>query len=358
MDVKDVVQRGYSERATSCVPAMGIEAVAVCRANGIAAPLLANIPQEVIDRDFGCGNPTGYARVGDTVLDLGSGSGKICYALAQIVGASGRVIGVDMNPDMLDLARRNLNAFRARTGLSNVTFLRGQIEDLRLDLDRVDAGLAGHTVQSFDDLYRLTHQLEDMRTKAPLIPDETVDLVVSNCVINLVETGAKDRVWSEIFRVLRPGGRIALSDNVSSADLPDDLRNDPELWAGCYAGVYQEQAFYEALRQAGFAGLTIVDRTDVPEKKIGDVEFRSVTVTAVKPPLAAPGSGRRTAIYRGPFESVTIDGGMRLARGVPTTLTSETAALLMQPPFRDHVDFAEEAVNRAASQGGCCSPGR
>lgn len=357
MDVKEAVQAGYSQRATAKSAVMGLEAVTVCRAGGIDRSLLENVPQEVIDHDYGCGNPTRFARMGDVVLDLGSGSGKICYALAQVVGKTGAVIGIDMNPDMLELARRNQGVFTRATGLSNLTFARAHIQDLALDLEAADVALAGRTIGSFADFEALEKDLCNIRVQKPLIADESVDLVVSNCVINLVETGQKDRVWTEIFRILKPGGRIALSDNVSSKPIPARLRNDPDLWVGCYAGVYEEQAFYRALVRAGFVGLTIENRMSVPDKTVDDIEFRSVTVTAHKPASVACGEADRAVLYRGPFQRVELEGGQTFQRGQPTPVNATTAALLSLDPLV----AAFETVNGLSStpddggQSGCCS---
>jgi len=357
MDVKEAVQAGYSQRATAKQAVMGLEAVTVCRAGGIDRSLLENVPQEVIDHDYGCGNPIGYARIGDVVLDLGSGSGKICYALAQVVGQTGAVIGVDMNPDMLALARRNQDEFARSTGLSNLTFARAHIQDLALDLDAADAALAGRTIESFADFEALEKDLRDVRMQKPLIADESVDLVVSNCVINLVETSQKDRVWTEIFRILKPGGRVALSDNVSSRPIPAALKNDPDLWVGCYAGVYEEQAFYHALLEAGFVGLMIENRMSVPDKTVDGIEFRSVTVTAHKPASVVCGATDCAVLYRGPFHRVELDGGQAFERGQPTPVSAKTAALLSLGPL----DAAFEIVNALSGapddggQSGCCS---
>jgi len=356
MDVKDAVQAGYSQRATAEHAVMGLEAVTVCRAGGIDRALLANVPAEVIDHDYGCGNPTGYARKGDTVLDLGSGSGKICYALAQVVGETGAVIGVDMNPDMLALARRNQDVFARTTGLANLTFARAHIQDLALDLDAADTALAGRTVESFSDFEALEKDLREVRVQTPLIADESVDLVVSNCVINLVETSQKDRVWAEIFRILKPGGRIALSDNVSSEPIPARLREDPDLWVGCYAGVYEEQAFYRALLAAGFAGLTIEHRLDVPDKTVDGIEFRSVTVTAHKPARVPCGEADRAVLYRGPFRRVELEDGQSFERGRPTVVSAQTGALVALGPFKAAFEtvLGPSGAPEAGGPSGCC----
>jgi SAM-dependent methyltransferase len=185
--------------------------------------------------------------------------------------------------------------------------------------------VAGRTINSLEDYAALQDHLKDLRTRQPMIADNSVDLVVSNCVINLVDTASKGQVLQEIFRVLKPGGRIALSDNVSNIPVPDDIKNDPELWVGCYAGVYQEQEFYRALSAVGFVGLTIEDRAAVPEKTIGDVTFHSVTVTATKPGQAPHSAVPARVLYKGPWSEVTAGAGMALKRGEVTEVSAEIA---------------------------------
>jgi len=150
------------------------------------ASYLELIPKEVLERDYGCGDPSRYVRAGDSVLDLGSGGGKICFIAAQIVGKEGQVFGVDMNEEMLDLARRSAPELAERLGYSNVSFGRGRIQDLRLDLDRVDAWLAKSPVRCAADLSKFNDFCVRIRREAPLVPDGSVDIVLSNCVLNLV----------------------------------------------------------------------------------------------------------------------------------------------------------------------------
>lgn len=352
MSIKNAVLQGYSERIAQADGAMGTEAAKVCQINAYDPELLSKIPQEVVDRDYGCGNPSKYAQVGDVVLDLGSGSGKICYILAQIVGASGQVIGVDMNRDMLDLSRRYQSAFAETVGYENLRFFWGSIDDLASDLETVQNAVTGRQIDSIDDYTSLGSLLKELRERQPMIADNSVDLVVSNCVINLVDTDSKGQVLKEVFRVLRPGGRIALSDNVSNIPVPKAIRNDPDLWVGCYAGVYQEQEFYQALRNAGFVGLNIEERAEVPEKNIGDVMFQSVTVTGTKPLLAGDETDSRRVLYKGPWNEVTDDFGTVLKRGEIIAVSPETALQLRHSAYADNLHFLDERI--ASSADSCC----
>src|SRR5437867_3333093 len=145
------------------------------------------IPAEVIEKDYGCGDPSRYVQPGETVLDLGSGAGKICFIAAQIVGAQGRVIGVDMTDEMLAVARRNAPIVAERLGYANVEFRKGRIQDLGLDVEIVDAELKKNPIANANTFLRAQELAADLRVKHPLVETESVDVVVSNCVLNLVE---------------------------------------------------------------------------------------------------------------------------------------------------------------------------
>jgi ubiquinone/menaquinone biosynthesis C-methylase UbiE len=161
------------------------------------------------------------------VLDLGSGAGKICYIAAQIVGPGGRVIGVDANDEMLALAGKYRQSIGERIGYHNVEFRKGRIQDLRLDLALVDSYLAENPVASVADLARFNDYCAVIKAERPLVTDESIDLVISNCVLNLVRPEDKEQLFEEMFRVVRRGGRVAISDIVSDEDVPVELQRDP-----------------------------------------------------------------------------------------------------------------------------------
>src|SRR5438093_10256378 len=204
------------------------------------------IPQEVIERDYGCGNPSVYLREGETVLDLGSGTGKICFIAAQIVGQNGKVIGVDMTDEMLEVARRNAPIVAERIGYENVEFRKGRIQDLALDLEELDRQLKRNPITDAASFLAADELAEELRAKHPLIISDSVDVVVSNCVLNLVELKSKRQLFEEIFRILKKGGRAVISDIVSDEEVPDHLQGDPELWSGCISGAFTEEGFVDA----------------------------------------------------------------------------------------------------------------
>lgn len=194
----------------------------VARAVGYDNATLAAIP-EGANLGLSCGNPAAIAALapGETVLDLGSGGGFDCFIAGPRVGAGGRVIGVDMTPDMLSRARRNLTAYRASSGLDNVEFRLGEIEHLP-------------------------------------VADNSVDVIISNCVLNL--SPDKPRVWREIARVLKPGGRVAVSDLALLRPLPDALRQDIEALVGCVAGAVLLDQMRQAAADAGLADITLTPK--------------------------------------------------------------------------------------------------
>src|SRR5204862_2210956 len=201
------------------------------------------IPPEVIERDYGCGDPSRYLREGEAVLDLGSGTGKICFIAAQIVGPKGKVFGVDMTDEMLEVARRNTPIVAERLGYANVEFRKGRVQDLALDLELLDRRLKENPITDAASFLAADQLAEELRVKHPLIASDSVDVVVSSCVLNLVEPKSKPQLFDEIFRVLKKGGRAVISDIVSDEVVPEELQNDPELWSGCISGALTEKGF-------------------------------------------------------------------------------------------------------------------
>jgi arsenite methyltransferase len=240
------------------------------------------LPEEVIARDYGCGDPSRYVKAGETVLDLGSGTGKICFIAAQVVGREGRVIGVDMTDEMLEIARRNAPVVAERIGYANVEFRKGRIQDLALNLELLEEGLKDRPVVDAASFLAMEQWVQELREQRPLVESGSIEVVVSNCVLNLVEASAKHRLFEEIFRVLKTGGRAVISDIVSSQEVPRRLQEDPELWSGCISGALTETGFVQAFTEAGFQDVRVLKRDEVPWRTVEGIEFRSVTVEAWK----------------------------------------------------------------------------
>lgn len=307
----------------------------LCCAVEYDSRLLQILPQEIIDKDYGCGDPSPYIREGDVVLDLGSGGGKICYMAAQLVGAQGRVIGLDMNEDMLALAQKYQAEMAERLGGDRVEFKKGLIQDLALDLAAVDAYLAANPVSRSRDLARLEAFKTQQRKENPLIPDGSVDLVISNCVLNLVDDGAKAQMVAEIFRVLRPGGRVAISDVISDEAVPQHLRDDPKLWSGCISGAFQEKEFLDAFLAAGFVAVSYDKWEAEPWQVVEGIEFRSATLTAVKPEGSECMDVGQAVIYRGPYTQVSDEEGHVFPRGERIAVCERTFRFLTTGPYKD-----------------------
>ncbi|MEO8496794.1 MAG: methyltransferase domain-containing protein, partial [Planctomycetota bacterium] len=180
LNVEQAVRERYSAASKERVPAL-------CCPVNYEKQYLEVLPQELIDRDYGCGDPSKYVHEGETVLDLGSGGGKICYIASQIVGAKGRVLGVDMNDDMLELARKYQAEIGARIGWNNVEFFKGKIQDLALDHDRFAAYLKSNPATDTESWAKAQQFADKLRRDEPMIAADSVDVVLSNCVLNLVD---------------------------------------------------------------------------------------------------------------------------------------------------------------------------
>jgi arsenite methyltransferase len=234
MELKDVVKEKYGQAALRVNTGGSSCCGAGAALDGCCDPITSNLydaaqtgelPQEAVLASLGCGNPTALAQLneGETVLDLGSGGGIDVLLSARRVGPTGKAYGLDMTEEMLALAREN----QRKAGVENVEFLKGEIEHIPL-------------------------------------PDSSVDVVISNCVINL--SADKDRVLREAFRVLKPGGRFAVSDVVTRGKVPEDVRQNMLLWVGCIAGALDEYEYVAKLARAGFDGI------DIEPTRVYDIE--------------------------------------------------------------------------------------
>jgi arsenite methyltransferase len=251
---------------------------------------------------------------------------------------------VDMNDEMLVVARRNAPQVAQNIGYGNVEFRKGRIQDLALDLELLDGWLKGNPIHSADELRSLESTVEELKNSHTLVPSDSVDVVVSNCVLNLVRPEDKQRLFSEIFRVLRRGGRAVISDIVSDEDVPAKLQQNPEHWSGCISGAFREDLFLQASEDAGFYGVTILERQDEPWRTVEGIEFRSVTVAAYKGKEGQCWDQKQAVIYRGPFRQVEDDDGHTLRRGVPTAVCEKTYRIYSQEPYRTQFELVPPRV--------------
>jgi len=302
------------------------------------------IPREVIERDYGCGDPSHYLLGGEAVLDLGSGAGKICFIAAQIVGPSGKVIGVDMTDEMLEVARRNAPIVAQCIGYANVEFRKGRIQDLALDLELLDRKLKENPITDAASFLAADELAEELCMKRPLIASDSIDVVVSSCVFNLVEPKSRPHLFDEIFRVLKKGGRAVISDIVSDEEVPEEMQNDPELWSGCISGAFTEEGFLAAFEKAGFYGIQILKRDVNPWRTVEGVEFRSVTVEAFKGKQGECFERNQAVIYRGPFKEVLDDDNHRMQRGRRYAVCDKTYHLYKKAPYRGFFEFVDPVV--------------
>ena len=318
--------------------------------------LLEVIPKEIIERDYGCGDPSPFVNSGDTVLDLGSGGGKLCYIAAQLVGDKGKVIGVDCNQEMLGLARGYQSEVAEKIGYDVVDFRCGVIQNLGLDLELLQSEQEKLQSSGIDNILDRRRLEQRLTAEQPMIEDDSVDCVVSNCVLNLVRPDDRRQLFAEIFRVLKVGGRAAISDIVSDETVPEHLQNNAELWSGCISGAWREDQFLEEFEAAGFEGMFLAKRESEPWQTVEGIEFRSVTVVAYKPDPDVCLERNQGVIYKGPFSQVKDDDGHVFHRGKSMAICDRTYKALQRAPFAEHfyaVDPINEIPLESAEEFGC-----
>ncbi len=332
-DIETAVRDRYAEGARAAQPAL------CCPTDGYDGQYLTILPQEIVEKDYGCGDPTRFVNEGEVVVDLGSGAGKNCYIIAQKVGELGRVIGVDMNDAMLDLSRSYIDEIAVKIGYHNTKFVRAKIQDLALDLDALNEWIVKNPITTVQQMMELEAECDRLRRETPLIATGTVDVVVSNCVLNLVKPEDKQQLFAEIFRVLKRGGRAVISDIVCDELPTQAIMDDPDLWSGCISGAFLETEFLEMFENAGFHGVEILVRQEEPWQVIDGVEFRSLTVRAYKGKRGECLEHHQAVIYKGPWKSVQDDDGHTLVRGARMAVCAKTFGLYTDPngPYADAV---------------------
>ncbi|MFT4553109.1 MAG: arsenite methyltransferase [Chlamydiales bacterium] len=304
-------------------------------------PYVSNIHEEIISKFYGCGSPIPSALKGATVLDLGCGSGRDCYILSQLVGEEGRVIGVDMTLEQLTVARKHLDYHTDKFGYSspNVEFYESYIEDLQL------------------------------------IEEASIDVVVSNCVINL--SANKERVFSEIFRVLKPGGELYFSDIFSSRRISKELMEDPVLLGECLSGALYIEDFRRMLQKVGCQDYRVLASHNVSlksievEGKLGMIDFDSILIRAFKCDFEDRCENYgHVAYYLGSLEGAShefvLDDEHVFKKGLPVPVCGNTAKMLSETRFKKYFnvlgefsthygsfDCAPQTI-RELSAGACC----
>lgn len=331
-----VLQSSSDLKTGACCPAEAMPAA--------VRELLDDVHPEVKDRFYGCGSPLPPVLQGATVLDLGCGTGRDVYLLSRLVGEHGRVVGVDMTAEQLAVARRHRDWHAERFGYaaSNVEFVEGYIEDL---------GACG-------------------------LADASVDVVVSNCVLNL--SPEKERVFAEIFRVLKPGGELYFSDVFADRRIPESLRRDPVLLGECLSGALYTEDFRRLLQRLGCADVRTVTQAPIPlfdpevEAKIGMVNFRSVTIRAFKLELEDRCEDYgQVATYLGTVpgqpHAFVLDSHHRLETGRPMRVCSNSFDMLAQTRYAAHFSLLGDLSTHyglfdcgpapAAGASAACAPG-
>jgi len=340
-DTRQAILDTYSEaaKADDAEPCCSVD-----YRNEFEANEIDHIPAEVLHKNFGCGVPDRLRALkpGESVLDLGPGLGRDCFIAARKVGNTGRVYGLDMNPDMLEGARRHATTVAETLGYANVEFLDGKFDE-----------------------------------EIPL-HDSCVDVIFSNCVANLAVD--KNQAYAEMFRVLKPGAMLSFSDVVSDITVPQKVRDNPQAYADCIGGVQSFQELRDTLTAAGFVGITlnvdflyatglaILNRyfggglalNDSDREAITGCSYLSVNISAIKHKYAATDpnehKGHR-AIYHGPAESLTADDHEQtvLVRGEWSKVGEKTAWLLSQPPYMPQITVIANDCSIVTDGG--CAPG-
>ncbi|WP_293371066.1 methyltransferase domain-containing protein [Nevskia sp.] len=307
----DAVKHYYGEVLKSSAD---LQTSACCLADPLPAwlrPMLADIHPEVRERFYGCGSPLPAALEGATVLDLGCGSGRDCYLLARLVGPGGKVIGLDMTDAQLEVARRHLDYHADQRGYANVEFRKGYIENL------LDAGIA----------------------------DASIDVVISNCVINL--SPDKQAVFAEIFRVLKPGGELFFSDVFADRRVPAALAQDPLLLGECLGGALYREDFRRLMAAVGCPDVRVLASTPLAlfneaiAARVGNIGFHSMTVRAFKLALEDRCEDYgEVATYLGTLahhpHAYELDDHHRFETGRPMLVCSNSADMLARTRFAPH----------------------
>ncbi len=305
---RDDVREFYSKAAVATQESL------CCPVNYDAGDL-SHIPSEVMDISYGCGSPVNRANIapGEFLVDLGSGGGIDCFIAAKIVGPEGKVIGVDMTEPMLANARKHAELVEQNLGYNNIEFKHGFLEAIPLD-------------------------------------DQSVDVVTSNCVINL--STDKEEVFREIHRVLKPGGRFVIADIISDRPVPQEMRNNRELWGECVSGALTLDEFINYSKRTDFHGFTL--KNDYLWKVVEGIRFYSYILTANKPMPAEESCcpGKVQVIYAGPLQAITFKN-LQFSMGVAVEVDGDFASQLDCHPYRDMFNIIDPE-EKPSDDDSCC----
>jgi ubiquinone/menaquinone biosynthesis C-methylase UbiE len=281
---------------------------------------VSHIPNEVLEVSYGCGSPVGRASLqeGQTMVDLGSGGGIDCFIAAKLVGETGHVYGIDMTEEMLNIARVNSEQVVKNLGYNNIEFMQGFLESIP-------------------------------------ITDMSVDLVTSNCVINL--STKKNEVFKEVYRILKPGGHFLIADIISEVEVPEEMRNNKELWGGCISGALTLKDFLNYAKNNQFKGLHI--QKDYLWKEVEGIKFYSYTIEGCKFPSKekSPGDNSIFATYVGPFESIVFQGTNFLL-GDPIKIDLKIAEMMSSHSYSGQFIITDSNIEKPAEDNSeitCCN---
>lgn len=290
----------------------------LCCPTNYQAEDTSHIPEEVLKISYGCGSPVqkAFIKKGETVVDLGSGGGIDCFIAAKVTGKTGKVIGIDMTEKMMTQAEENKKLVANNLGFSNVEFKKGFLEEIP-----VDSG--------------------------------SVDIVISNCVINL--STSKEKVFQEIFRILKNHGRFVISDIISDKEISEEMRSDKKLWGECIAGAITQKNLINITKMAEFYGISL--EHDYIWKVIDGITFSSIIFRGWKFEKSSECIYKgQYAIYMGPFQNVSDDDGHTYPVGEPIEVCTDTAEKLSRSPYAGNfvITDSSKKINEITTCGPKC----
>jgi arsenite methyltransferase len=294
-------------------------------------PKLATVPAAITERESDRAAISQFIQVGETVLALSGG--KFLSIASQIVGPKGQVIGIGLDGAIGDMPE-----------LENVELRKASIHDLALDLEAFDEYLTANPIRSADDWIRAEAHAEELRQDSPLVEDESIDVIVADGVLESVSETNRERFFSELFRVLRIGGRAVIRAIVCDELVTHRLEQNQAIESNGLSGAFLESELFGALEAAGFHGLQILDRQEDPLAVLEGIEFRRMTIASHKGESGECLDGHHAVIYRGPWKAVLDDEGQTLHRGERMAVCARSFERFTQPPYANELIAIEPQV--------------